>query len=175
MLGFPFRDVTINCNGAICLKPGCRGTACRTLLVPSRDKNEEGTASRTPTTRRCPVTILKNWMLQHTSMVSGNKYTALRYALGQKFAQTALQFTPERGAPLFCSVSTSGGMIGFQASASSHGNSQPRPSILPHGQSAESSNAGVGSGSPASTSSSNSSPPQQYAQYELALRPGGHH
>src|SRR5208283_1501112 len=27
-----------------------RGTACRTLLVPSRDKNEEGTASRTLTT-----------------------------------------------------------------------------------------------------------------------------
>ena len=29
--------------------------------------NQEGTASRTPTTRRCRLDIVKNWMLQHTS------------------------------------------------------------------------------------------------------------
>ena len=40
------------------------------LAVPSsfssRGPKQEGTASRTPTTRRCPVTIVKNWLLQQT-------------------------------------------------------------------------------------------------------------
>jgi len=43
-----------NGRGAL---PGCRGTACRTLLVRSRDKNEEGAASRTPTTRAAELTL----------------------------------------------------------------------------------------------------------------------
>lgn len=38
-------------NNAHAARPGSRGTACRTLAVRSRDKNQEGTASRAPTTR----------------------------------------------------------------------------------------------------------------------------
>ncbi len=45
VLSHPILDYS---HGAL---PGCRGTACRTLLVRSSDKNEERTASRTPTTR----------------------------------------------------------------------------------------------------------------------------
>lgn len=82
----------------------------------------------------------------------------------------------------FKGMGRSGGMNGFRTSAYSRGNSQPTLSILPHGQSAESSNAGgvempnagVGSGSPASTSSSNSGPPSSTHSTSSGAG-GGHH
>ena len=74
-----------------------------------------------------------------------------------------------------------GGMNGFRASALSRGNSQPRLSVLPHGQSAESSGgggggmmrAGRGGGFPSTSSPSASAPS---ASHSASSNPsGGHH
>jgi hypothetical protein len=66
LLELVLRNTYLLTIGQWLCRPSCRGTACRTLLVRSRDENEEGTASRTPTTGQCRVTIVKNWMLQRT-------------------------------------------------------------------------------------------------------------
>ena len=81
----------------------------------------------------------------------------------------------------FKGMGRSGGMNGSQTSAYSHGNSQPRLSVLPHGQSAESSrvgggemmHAGGGGGFPSTASPGASAPSGSHGASSSAS--GGHH